>query len=90
MAVIKKKIWAEYFDAIVSGRKKFELRLADFDVAEGDTLVLQEWDKHKKEYTGREITKKVTYVLKLKLDDLARTNPQEDWDKHGMQILSIE
>jgi len=30
MAIIKKKIWPEYFDAVVSGKKKYELRLNDF------------------------------------------------------------
>lgn len=44
MAIINKKIWPEYFDAVASGNKKFELRLNDFDIKEGDTLVLEEWD----------------------------------------------
>ncbi len=44
MAIINKKIWPEYFDAITSGKKKYELRLNDFEVNEGDTLVLEEWD----------------------------------------------
>lgn len=41
MASIKKKIWPEYFDAVASGKKKYELRLDDFVVKEGDTLVLE-------------------------------------------------
>lgn len=32
MAVIKKKCWPEYFEAVVSGKKKYELRLNDFEV----------------------------------------------------------
>lgn len=40
MAVIKKKIWPQYFDEVANGKKKFELRLADFDIAEGDTFIL--------------------------------------------------
>ncbi|MBN2198110.1 DUF3850 domain-containing protein [Candidatus Wolfebacteria bacterium] len=32
MATIKKKIRPEYFELVSSGKKKFELRLADFDV----------------------------------------------------------
>ena len=34
MAIIKKRIWPEYFELVSSGKKKFELRLADFDVFE--------------------------------------------------------
>ena len=44
MAVIIKKIQQDFFEAIVSGKKKYELRLNDFAIAEGDTLVLEEWD----------------------------------------------
>jgi len=35
---IVKKIWPEYYDLIVSGKKKFELRAADFEANEGDIL----------------------------------------------------
>lgn len=45
MATIHKKVWKEYFEKIISGKKKFELRLDDFDVNEGDTLVLEELKK---------------------------------------------
>jgi len=72
MAIIKKKIWPEYFDLVSSGKKKFELRLADFDVAEGDTLQLEEWDPKTKQYTGRTIEKKVSFLLKFKLDDFGQ------------------
>ncbi|MEK7082301.1 MAG: DUF3850 domain-containing protein [Patescibacteria group bacterium] len=84
---IRKKIWKEYFDDVASGRKKFELRLADFDANEGDTLILEEWDKDKKEHTGRKIEAAITYVLKTKN---VRFCQQEDVDKHGFQILQIE
>jgi ASC-1-like (ASCH) protein len=42
MTIIKKKIWSEYFDAVATGKKKFELRLNDFEVSEGDILSLEE------------------------------------------------
>ncbi|PIR71518.1 MAG: RNA-binding protein, partial [Candidatus Nealsonbacteria bacterium CG10_big_fil_rev_8_21_14_0_10_37_25] len=64
MAVIKKKIWPKYFEQVKTGKKKFELRLADFNLKKGDVLVLKEWDPKKKEYTGRKIKKKVKYLLK--------------------------
>lgn len=30
MTIIRKKVWKEYFGKIISGKKKLELRLADF------------------------------------------------------------
>jgi hypothetical protein len=66
MATIHKKVWREYFEKIISGKKKLELRLADFEINEGDTLVLEEWDKDKKDYTGRRIEVIATYILKTK------------------------
>ncbi|OGG42165.1 hypothetical protein A3A21_02160 [Candidatus Jorgensenbacteria bacterium RIFCSPLOWO2_01_FULL_45_25b] len=89
MAIIKKKIWLEYFDAIASGKKKFELRLNDFDIKEGDTLILEEWNNKKKNYTGRKIEKKITYVFKFKPDELTFWS-KEEVTKKGLQIISIE
>jgi len=65
MSTIKKKIWPEYFEAVASARKKYELRLNDFEINEGGTLVLEEWNPKTKEYTGRKIEKKVAYVEKF-------------------------
>lgn len=70
MTIIKKKIWPEYFDDVASGKKKFELRLNDFDVKEGDVLILEEWDPKKEKYTGRKTEKKVTCVSKFRIDNL--------------------
>lgn len=87
MATIRKKCWPKYFEEIMSGRKKFELRLADFEINEGDTLILEEWDNNKKEYTGRKIEVITTYIFKTK----NRTFwPQEEIDKYGFQIIQFE
>lgn len=67
MAVIRKKCWPEMFSDVKSGKKRFDLRLADFDVKEGDTLILEEWDPRTRKYTGRKLKKKVSYVLKTNL-----------------------
>jgi len=88
MATIEKKAWPELFEPILSGKKKYDLRLNDFEVNEGDILVLKEWDPNTKMYTGREISKKVTYVRKFSLRDLFW--PREEIEKHGLQILSLE
>lgn len=87
MTTIHKKVWSEYFEKIISGKKKLELRLADFEVNEGDTLVLEEWGKDKKEYTGRKIEVVVTYILKTKGQTFW---PQEEVDKYGFQIIQFE
>ncbi|MDP2664526.1 MAG: DUF3850 domain-containing protein [bacterium] len=88
MAIIKKKIWPEYFEAVASGKKKCELRLNDFEVQEGDTLVLEEWDPKIKTYTGRTVEKKVTHVAKFRLDDLFW--PKEEIEEKGIQLISLE
>lgn len=58
------KTWPEYFNKIVSGYKKFELRKNDRDFDVGDTLVLQEWDPSKDSYTGEIYTVVVSYILR--------------------------
>jgi len=87
MTVIRKKIWPEYFDAVASGKKKYELRLNDFKVKVGDTLVLEEWNPKTGSYTGRTVEKKVIYVGKFKLDRLFW--PEAEIEKYGLQILSL-
>lgn len=83
---IVKKVWPEFFEKIKSGEKNFELRLADWDCQPGDILLLKEWDPDKKIFTGQEIQKKITYVLKTK--DLEFWS-QEEIDKYGFQIISF-
>lgn len=87
MTVIRKKTWPEYFEAVQSGKKNFDLRLNDVDVKDGDTLVLEEWDPKTKAYTGRKIEKTVTYAGKFKLDDLFW--PKEEIMENGIQILGL-
>jgi len=87
MAIIKKKIWPEYFELVKSGKKRVELRVADFDLKEGDTLILEEWDPKVGEYTGRKIEKRVGYVLRYPLDKFG----QEDLIKrHGLYAIQLE
>ena len=88
MTIIKKKIWPKYFEAVLSGEKKYELRLNDFEINEGDTIILEEWNPESKEYTGRKTEKKVTYVGKFKLDELFW--PKEQIEEKGIQIISLE
>jgi len=86
MAIIEKKIWPKYFELVKSGKKRFELRLADFKIKKGDTLVLKEWNPKKKEYTGRKIKKKVNYVLKFKLNDFGQ---KKEIEKRGLYVIQF-
>ncbi len=85
--IIRKKCWPEWFDKILSGEKNYDLRLADFEVKSGDTLILEEWDPKLKKYTGRNIAKEVTYVGKTKNQ---KWWSQEDVDKYGFAIMSLK
>ena len=86
MAIVKKKIWPQNFDMVASGKKKFELRLADFDIKEGDTLVLEEWDPKTKKYTGRSLEKKVDYVHKFNLNSYGQ---EKEIAEKGLLVIQI-
>lgn len=70
----------------MDGKKNFELRLADWDCAEGDILVLREWDPGLKEYTGRVLEREVKCVVKTK--DVPFWN-SEEIDKYGFMVLGL-
>lgn len=57
------KCWPQFFDAVVDGRKTFEFRRFDRGFEVGDVLKLREWEKGV--YSGREIKRKVTYILEV-------------------------
>ena len=86
MKIIKKKIWPGYFKDIKSGKKKFELRMADFKIKVGDTLLLEEWNPKKKKYTGRKIERKVKYLLKFNLDDFGQ---KKEIEKKGLYVIQF-
>lgn len=87
MKTIRKKVLREYFEFILSGKKKFELRLGDFDINEGDTLILEEWDTETQEYTGRNMEVVASYIFKTKGQTFW---PQEKVEKHGFQVIQFE
>ncbi len=87
VATIEKKCWPEWFELIKKGEKKFEIRLADFEIKPGDTLLLREYDPKIKEYTGREIKKVVTIVSKSK-DWKVWT--KEEIEKYGFYVIGFK
>jgi hypothetical protein len=90
MATVTKKVLPEWFDRIASSQKRYELRLADFDVADGDTLRLEEWvgEGDDRRPTGRFIEKVVTYARHVDLAGwLAR---QPEIAEKGFYVLQFD
>ena len=84
---IKKKVWPEYFQMILNGKKKFELRLADFEIKEGDVLILEEFDPETNTYTGRKIKKKAASIIKF---NPTRMHRIEEIKKFGFYIIELK
>ncbi len=63
MTLHELKCWPGYFEAIKSGAKNFEVRRDDRRFAVGDALLLREWDPDTQSYSGRELSRWVTYVM---------------------------
>ena len=89
MNKVEKKIWPEYFSAVLEGKKTFELRLNDFEIHPGDTLVLKEWDPATNDYTGRELEKEVGYVMPFTESDLLKFYSESEIKENGMQVISL-
>lgn len=56
------KILPNYFNDIMFGNKRFEIRKNDRDFNIGDKLVLKEWRQTCHYYTGNQITATVDYI----------------------------
>lgn len=76
MRVHNLKIWPEFFEPIARHKKTFEFRVNDRAFQVGDILVLQEYDPDTDDYTGREITAFVPYLM--------------DVEELGSVIMSLE
>lgn len=61
------KTWPVHFREVASGNKTFESRLDDRGFETGDQVRLREYvpDLVNPEYTGREITATIGYILRL-------------------------
>lgn len=58
------KTWPQYYYRVFDGQKNFEVRKDDRNFEIGDVLKLREWDPETKDYTGRELFRRVTYILR--------------------------
>lgn len=56
------KIWPEFFADIVSGAKKYEVRVNDRGFKIDDELNLQEWNPNTAVFTGASCTVKVVHI----------------------------
>ena len=80
MKVHELKTWPGYYDSVVNGNKRFELRKDDRDFEVGDILHLREYDPELKKYLDSSVLVKVDYIL--------RNCPQIGLEK-GYCIMSI-
>jgi len=88
------KILPEYYEAVVKGKKKFEVRENDRGYQVGDHLALSEWDPKTKNYTGKEIWVFVTYMMEggqygldekyviMSIEILDKKNEHEEWKEN--------
>jgi hypothetical protein len=73
MATHELKTWPTFFQAVLDGRKNFDVRYDDRGYQAGDTVVLREWDPDKyvlnplarvdERYTGHRLQAEIGYVL---------------------------
>ena len=85
MTTIIKKVFSEHFFKILTKDKLFEIRLADFEINDGDTLILRERTDNK--YTGNQITAMVSCVYKL--NELKYWTPDQI-SRFGLQVIGFE
>jgi len=84
---IIKKVQRKYFKAIIDGKKRFEVRLADFKYKPGDVLVLKEQENGTKKLTGRKIECELLYGFNTKA--MEKFYSKKDIDKYGFVVLSV-
>jgi ASC-1-like (ASCH) protein len=84
---IEKRVQSKYFNAVLEGRKRFEVRLADFKCKEGDTLVLKEQKQGTKNLTGRKLECEVLYKFNTKT--MGKFYKKREIERYGLVVLAI-
>jgi hypothetical protein len=79
------KTWPEPFQAVVDGKKRYEVRFNDRGYEVGDTLVLQEWVPTEERYTGREFLVGVLYISRTETEPGLLLGLEPGW-----MVLSIK
>lgn len=80
------KTWSKYYQAVLDGRKRFELRKDDRDYKVGDILELREWEPDRLDdsagaYTGRISRQKIAFLME---------DPTGSWLQPGVVCMSLE
>lgn len=89
MKTIVKKIDREWLDLILAGKKRYDLRVADFQIEEGDILKLEEYTNDDiRKPTGRSIEKTVKYLRKVDLKKWIEKQP--DLLEKGFYIIQFD
>lgn len=73
------KTLPEYFDAVLSGEKTFEVRKNDRPFHKGDLLAMNEYDTKGAYYTGRSCLVYIDYIL-----------DNADYCKDGYVVMGIK
>lgn len=73
------KTLPQYFNAVVSGEKSFEVRKFDRPFHKGDLLALNEFDAKRKCYTGNSCLVYIDYIL-----------TDSEYVKSGYAILGVK
>lgn len=84
------KTWPSYYDKVITGKKKFEIRELNRPFKVDDDLLLREWQpytKHGGEYTGRRTRVRVTDIIYSNKSPLLPSFLQNG---NAYGILSIE
>ncbi len=77
------------FDRFSRGERTLELRLADFDLKDGDTPILEEYDPKTREYTGRSTSFNCERVEHSVENPLQFYNVK-DVEKSGFWIIQLK
>lgn len=86
--IVEKKAWPELFEKVLRGEKNADLRIADFEIKAGDTLVLKEFDPETKAFTGRKVERKVSAVTRL--DRLFEMYSEKDLKQKGLLLIEMK
>jgi hypothetical protein len=88
MTKILKRVQQSHFQAMLDAKKKYEVRLADFDCKPGDTLILLEQKQGTKELTGRKLESEILFSVSTK--EAAKYYSKEEIDKYGLVVLALK
>ncbi len=83
---VEKKSWPQYFKSLASGKRKAEIRLADFAVSPRDKMVLKEYDPKTQRYSGRKKMLKVRSVTKIGISEIYSA---EEMAKNGLYLIEF-